>query len=242
MASIDKKEQCQICKKQFNSSELTLAAIVRPTVVDVIKKKYPNWNSNGKICKQDLDSFRRQYIKGVLETEKGELSKLDNDVIKSLTQHEIISKRPDKDKTHYSFGERLSDKIASFGGSWTFIIIFLIVLATWIAINSYVLLAKPFDPFPYILMNLILSCIAALQAPVIMMSQNRQEKKDRMRAEHDYKVNLKAELEIRHLHEKMDHLLHSQWTRLLEIQELQVELMESAKRERRNDKNEINRK
>jgi uncharacterized membrane protein len=235
MTGVEGKGQCQICKKPFNNSDLIFAAVVRPTVVEVIKKKYPTWDSEGKICKIDLDNFRRQYIQGVLETEKGELSKLDHDVIRSLTQHEIISKRPDKDKTHYNFGERLSDKIASFGGSWTFIIIFLLVLAAWITVNSYVLLAKPFDPFPFILMNLILSCIAALQAPVIMMSQNRQEKKDRIHAEHDYKVNLKAELEIRHLHEKMDHLLHSQWTRLLEIQEMQVELMDSAKRERKKE-------
>ena len=235
MVVIERKEQCQICKKLFNSSDLIFAAVVRPTVVEVIKNKYPNWDINGKICKADLDGFRRQYIQGVLETEKGELSKLDHDVIRSLTQHEIISKKPEKSE-HYTFGERLSDRIATFGGSWTFIIIFLIVLAIWITVNSYVLIARPFDPFPFILMNLILSCIAALQAPVIMMSQNRQEKKDRVRAEHDYKVNLKAELEIRHLHEKMDHLLHSQWTRLLEIQEMQVELMESAKKERKSEK------
>jgi uncharacterized membrane protein len=100
------------------------------------------------------------------------------------------------------------------------------VFIFWIALNSFALIWKPFDPFPFILLNLILSCLAAIQAPIIMMSQNRQESKDRLRSEHDYSINLKAELEIRHLHEKIDHLLMNQWQRLLEIQEIQMELME----------------
>jgi uncharacterized membrane protein len=92
--------------------------------------------------------------------------------------------------------------------------------------NSMSLITKPFDPYPYIFLNLILSCLAAIQAPIIMMSQNRQEERDRIQAEHDYRINLKAELEIRHLHEKVDHLLVNQWQRLLEIQEIQMELMD----------------
>jgi uncharacterized membrane protein len=100
------------------------------------------------------------------------------------------------------------------------------VLVVWIAVNSFILSAKAFDPYPYILMNLILSCLAALQAPIIMMSQNRSEARDRLRAENDYKVNLKAELEIRHLHEKVDHLLRRQYNRLFEIQQIQIELLE----------------
>jgi uncharacterized membrane protein len=107
----------------------------------------------------------------------------------------------------------------------TFIIIFVTVLLAWIAINTVVLLKKPFDPFPYILLNLILSCIAAIQAPVILMSQNRQEGKDRLKAEHDYRVNLKAEFEIRSLHEKIDHMLVHQWQRLMEIQQVQTDLL-----------------
>jgi uncharacterized membrane protein len=129
-----------------------------------------------------------------------------------------------------TFGERLADKIAEFGGSWRFIIIFFVILSLWIAINSLTLILKPFDPYPFILLNLILSCLASIQAPIIMMNQNRQEDKDRLRAEHDYRINLKAELEIRHLHEKIDHLLMNQWQRLLEIQEIQMELMEELAR------------
>jgi len=95
----------------------------------------------------------------------------------------------------------------------------------WIALNSVLLLRRPFDPYPFILLNLVLSCLAAIQAPVIMMSQNRQESKDRLRSQHDYRVNLKAELEIRQLHDKIDHLLSHQWERLVEIQQIQIDLL-----------------
>ncbi len=124
-----------------------------------------------------------------------------------------------------TFGEALADKIAEFGGSWKFIIIFMVILGVWIVLNSLLFFLKSFDPYPFILLNLLLSCLAALQAPVIMMSQNPQEAKDRLRSENDYRVNLKAELEIRHLHEKIDHLLSRQWERLVEIQQLQIDLM-----------------
>ncbi len=120
--------------------------------------------------------------------------------------------------------------MAEFGGSWRFIIYFAVVLVVWITFNSVELLSRPFDPFPYILLNLVLSCLAAIQAPVILMSQNRQEAKDRLRGEHDYRVNLKAELEIRLLHEKLDLLLTHQWQKLLEIQRIQMDLMEDMVR------------
>jgi len=123
-------------------------------------------------------------------------------------------------------GERMADRLADFGGSWIFISLFGIMLVVWMGINTWVLLEKPFDPYPYILLNLVLSCLAAIQAPVILMSQNRQEAKDRLRSEHDYEINMKAEIEIRKLHEKMDHLLMHQWQRLMDIQQLQVNQME----------------
>jgi uncharacterized membrane protein len=116
--------------------------------------------------------------------------------------------------------------MAEFGGSWSFLIVFAGVLTLWIVLNAIVLTVRPFDPYPFILLNLVLSCIAAVQAPVIMMSQKRQEAKDRLRSQNDYKVNLKAELEIRQLHEKLDHLLSHQWERMLEVQELQIELID----------------
>ncbi len=131
-----------------------------------------------------------------------------------------------------NFGQRIADKIALFGGSWSFILTFSFLLIAWIIFNAFVIKDHPIDPFPFILLNLILSCLAALQAPIIMMSQNRQSEKDRMRAELDYKVNLKAELEIRHLKSKLDLLASHQWKRLLEIQELQTELMEDLNRKK----------
>src|SRR5438067_8121985 len=124
----------------------------------------------------------------------------------------------------------MSDRIASFGGSWRFIILFGTVLLVWVVLNGVFLMNHGFDPYPFILLNLILSCLAAVQAPVIMMSQNRAEARDRLRAENDYKVNLKAELEIRHLHEKIDHLLRRQYNRLFEIQQIQIELLEEIGR------------
>ena len=132
----------------------------------------------------------------------------------------------------WSKGERLADRIAVFGGSWTFLICFGVFLVLWVAINSLVLLWRPVDPYPFILLNLVLSCLAAIQAPIILMSQNRKEAKDRLRSQHDDQVNLKAELEIRHLHEKVDHLLLHQWERLVQIQEIQLELLAELGRKR----------
>jgi uncharacterized membrane protein len=147
--------------------------------------------------------------------------------MKSLEEHEILSKNINIEfEQELTLGEHLADKIAKFGGSWGFIMVFTTFFLLWIAINSFMLTWKPFDPYPFILLNLFLSCLAAIQAPIIVMSQNRQEAKDRLRSEHDFSINLKAELEIRHLHEKMDHLLMNQWQRLLEIQEIQMDLME----------------
>ena len=132
-----------------------------------------------------------------------------------------------------SLGDRVADRVTAFGGSWTFIIVFSLILLIWIGVNSFILANQAFDPYPYILMNLVLSALAALQAPVIMMSQNRSEARDRLRGENDYKINLKAELEIRHLHEKIDHLLRKQYNRLFEIQQIQIELLEELGQKRR---------
>lgn len=128
-----------------------------------------------------------------------------------------------------TFGQKVADKVADFGGSWTFILSFLFFLVAWIIANVYFLMNKGFDPYPFILLNLILSCIAALQAPIIMMSQNRQEEKDRERAKKDFQVNLKAEQEIRILQKKLDHILEHQHNELLKIQNAQIKLLEDIK-------------
>ncbi len=196
-------------------------------VVEIIRKTHPDWSSDGFICISDLNRFREEYVNYVLTKGKGEVSVLEEQVIKSLKEHELLSSNINVEfDRKLTYGERLADRVAEHAGSWRFISIFMGMLLLWVGINAVVLVHRPFDPYPFILLNLILSCIAALQAPIIMMSQNRQEDKDRLRSEHDYRVNLKAELEIRQLHEKIDHLLFTQWQRLLELQEIQMELIE----------------
>jgi uncharacterized membrane protein len=225
---------CQICKKPKSPHNGMIAELIRPSLLEFTKKKLPDLDSKGFICLDDLGEFRKDYIKEVLEDEIGELSALDKEVIESLEQHEILSSDISKQfERKLTFGERLSDHIAEFGGSWKFLITFGAVLVIWIAINGVILVTHAFDPYPFILLNLILSCLAAVQAPIIMMSQNRAEARDRLRAENDYKVNLKAELEIRHLHEKIDHLLRRQYNRLFEIQQIQIELLEEISRQKK---------
>src|SRR5213592_4628039 len=224
---------CQVCKKSKSPNSGMIAELIRPSLLEFIKKKVPDLDVKALICFEDLGEFRKDYVKEVLEDEIGELSALDQEVIESLEQHEILSSDIIKQfERKLTFGERLSDHIASFGGSWRFISLFGAVLFGWIILNAIFLLNNGFDPYPFILLNLILSCLAAIQAPIIMMSQNRAEARDRLRAENDYKVNLKAELEIRHLHEKIDHLLRRQYNRLFEIQQIQIELLEEIGRKR----------
>lgn len=218
---------CPICKRQKKLSDVISAELISKPLVETIRNTHPDWSSSGYICTSDLNHLRANYVRSVLEKEKGELIALEEQIIRSLKEQELLSKNINLEyEEKLTLGERLADRLAEFAGSWVFISIFASVLLLWIAINSIVLLSRPFDPYPFILLNLVLSCIAAMQAPIIMMSQNRQEAKDRVRAEHDYQVNLKAELEIRYLHEKIDHLLSNQLMRLLEIQEIQMELME----------------
>ena len=163
------------------------------------------------------------------------LDELDADerrVLDAIAERRLISRdASDIDDEGASFGARLSDRVAAVGGSWGFITAFTTVLLGWMLLNSDVLArwGMAFDPYPFIFLNLVLSCLAAVQAPVIMMSQSRQEARDRAHAMHDYQVNLKAELEIRHLHQKVDHLLTHQWERLVEIQEIQMQLINETR-------------
>lgn len=217
---------CAICGKSFPARNLLSGEIVRKQIASEIAKVCPTWSSEMYICRPDLTEMRGNYVRSLLQSERGEVSSLEQEVVRSLKEHEILSSNTDAEvEGEWSFGERMADKIAMFGGSWTFLTCFAIFLVVWIAINSLVLLWHPLDPYPFIFLNLILSCLAAVQAPIIMMSQNRQAAKDRVSSRHDYQVNLKAELEIRHLHEKVDHLLSHQWERLVRIQELQLELL-----------------
>jgi uncharacterized membrane protein len=223
---IDNKSRfCQICKEK-RPALLRPAIMVRGPVAELIKHDVGNWREEGWICVEDLQKYRQRYVEELLRAERGELTELDLEVMDSLRKQEIFAHNPEQEfQADLAFGQRLADRIAYFGGSWTFISIFSAVFLVWMLINSAVLMHKPFDPYPYILLNLVLSCLAALQAPVIMMSQSRQEARDRMRGVHDSQVNLKAELESRQLHQKIDHMLSHQWERLVEIQEIQMDLI-----------------
>lgn len=205
---------------------LTAGTLVRPAIVEEIRKVHPAWDSDGWICQNDLDHFRHAYVQSLLEQDKGEVTSLERMVLESLREQDLISSNTDeKYLQERTPGQRVADQIAALGGSWGFIGYFGLFILIWIGLNALILNTGSFDPYPFILLNLLLSCLAAIQAPIIMMSQNRQEARDRMRSEHDYQINLKAELEIRHLHEKMDHLLRQQWERMMQIQEIQLELL-----------------
>lgn len=168
----------------------------------------------------------RKKIDVIIEKNNENIQKL-HDIVKQTMEEEtlIVDRLVHPPKEIISSGQRISDKVAQFGGSWKFIILFVIVLVAWIAYNTFALTKDQFDPYPFILMNLVLSCVAALQAPIIMMSQNRQEEKDRMRGENDYLINLKAELEIRSLHQKMDILLEEQIKGLYDSQKEQYKII-----------------
>jgi uncharacterized membrane protein len=217
--------RCVITQNDLPMAQLRSYASVRPSVSTLIAQSAPDWGEGKYICLTELARFRRLYVEGLLDQERGELSSLSREVVESLESGRIQEEMPDFE-TPGSFGERAADRVASFGGSWVFILTFLAVLMGWILLNAVGLMAQPFDPYPFILLNLVLSCVAALQAPVIMMSQRRQETKDRQRSQSDYQVNLKAELEIRMLHEKIDHQLAHQWDKLVEMQQIQIDLLE----------------
>ncbi len=224
--NMHEKINCPVCGLPHVASNMVSGLLVRPEIVALIKKDHPDWTPKEAICKSDLNHYRALLIEATLEEQHGELSELDRQVIEDIRNLEIASQNINENyQESTAFGDRISDKIASFGGSWTFIISFLVIIVIWIGVNVFLLLS-PFDAYPFILLNLLLSCVAALQAPVIMMSQNRQETKDRLRAEQDYRINLKAELEIRALHEKLDYILLQQWERILDIQQVQIEILD----------------
>lgn len=203
---------------------------IHPSLANRIRQDNPHLAANAHISRAQLAHYRSRYVTELLQGERGELTKLEHAVAASLANSDlIVSNTDDVFEGKRTIGERLSDGLARFGGSWKFLIWFGSVLAIWITYNAARGADGAFDPFPFILLNLILSCLAAVQAPVIMMSQRRQETKDRLRANNDYQINLKAELEIRHLHEKFDHLLNSQWQRLAKLQELQIEMLEEIR-------------
>lgn len=218
---------CGVCKLEKPRSVMVTCNVVRPSIAEELDRDAPDWRATGWICRSDLQDYRRRAVETMILRERGELSALDREVINSLSTHETVTENTEEifDEA-LTFGDRVADSFSAFAGSWTFILSFLGFMLLWVGLNAIPVLFSVFDPYPFILLNLLLSMIAAFQAPLIMMSQRRQEEKDRLRAQNDYQINLKAELEIRHLHEKIDHILVEQWERLSKIQEAQLELLE----------------
>ncbi len=210
---------------EFPVKERISGKSIQNPILGLIIEDHPDFTSDQFISISELNLYREKYISNYLLAEIGELSNLEKHVMGSLKEDtSLVSQVEDEVETR-TIGQKVADQVANFGGSWKFIILFGVFILLWILANIYILLNKGFDPYPFILLNLILSCLAALQAPVIMMSQNRQEEKDRERARKDYMINLKSELEIRMLHDKLDHLIQHQQHELIEIQKVQIEMM-----------------
>jgi len=203
-----------ITKKEIKKGEEINSQDIREGIFSLIKKDYPDFDKECSITLDELNRYRRIYMTSLISAEKGELDVIDRDVMDAIKNNSVLSENiEDELEGQLTIGQKLADKIASFGGSWTFIITFFSFILVWMGINIWLLTTKPFDPFPFILLNLILSCLAAIQ-------------KDRQRGEHDYKINLKAELEIKLLSEKIDHMIVHQNKKLLEIQEIQTDYLE----------------
>ena len=218
---------CAISGKQFPARSLQSLGSLRPSLMELILRDHPELPNDAMISAVELDRYRMRYVEDMLLAEHGELTALDRQVAKSIAEHDTIAENiKDVYDDRRSIGDLLADNLARFGGSWYFLIGFGLFLAAWMVTNAIVYAQWAPDPYPFIFLNLILSCLAAIQAPVILMSQRRAEMKDRLRAQSDYRVNLKAELEIRHLHEKLDYLVSKQWERLMEIQQLQLETLQ----------------
>ena len=221
-----------ISNNEFPISERISAKTIRHSILDLIQKENPQISHESFISLSELNFYREKSISEYLVKEIGVLSELEKTVLSSIKGNNTLTDKIDGEENQVlTFGQKIADKVASFGGSWTFIISFGVFITLWISVNVYWLFNKGFDPYPFILLNLILSCLAALQAPVIMMSQNRQEEKDRERSKKDYMINLKSELEIRTLHEKIDHFIMDQQQELLELQKTEIEMMNNIMRQ-----------
>jgi len=221
------KLSCSLCAAPVDGRSLRSPQKLENRIIDLIKQDRPEWEANRGICPNCLEQYRAKKFVGYLEAEYQKLSEIEHAVVTKITRRGRVSRVVHQDfDAGMTFGERVADKVAQFGGSWPFIGLFGAILVIWMLINTWLLARHPFDPYPFILLNLVLSTLAAIQAPVIMMSQNRQAHKDRMQAQQDYEINLMAEIEIRDLHDKMDSLRFKQWHELWHIQKRQIELLE----------------
>ena len=221
------KVNCSLCGAQVEGRTLASPQKLENRILDLIRSDRPDWEAKRGICGNCLEQYRAKKFISYIEAEYQKMSELEHAVVSKITRRDRVSRKVHAQiETEMTFGQRVADRVAQFGGSWPFIGLFGAILVGWMIMNTWVLATHPFDPYPFILLNLVLSTLAALQAPVIMMSQNRQAEKDRMHAQQDYEVNLMAEIEIRDLHDKLDSLRFKQWHELWHIQKRQIELLE----------------
>ncbi len=226
------KAICSVCGTPVDTRYLANPSKLEDGIVDLIRRDNPQWDGKRGVCAKCREAFRAKKFLGYLETEFQKINEMEKTLVAKIARRGKISKEVNEEyEEKMTFGERIADKVAQFGGSWTFIMIFGGILVFWMFINVVpVFFKKPFDVYPFILLNLLLSTLAALQAPVIMMSQNRQAAKDRLEAQQDYEVNMMAEMEIRDLHDKMDSLRLKQWHELWLMQQRQIEILEVLQR------------
>jgi uncharacterized membrane protein len=221
-----KLDSCKLCGQELERRVLVTSASLRPAQFEHIAARHPEWSHDAWICGPCLARERLDFQMSRMAAERGELSEVETEIAHKAFEHLTLAEDIEQQfQTQITLGQRLADRVATVGGSWPFVLGFFGVLLLWVGVNSIILRGTAFDPYPYILLNLVLSCLAAIQAPIIMMSQNRLSARDRLQANQDFRINLKAELEVSSLHEKVDHLLHSQWQHMVELQELQIDLL-----------------
>ena len=229
---MDDSKRCLVDQREYLISEGVLLSQLDATTSNLIKADYPGAKTTDFICNHHLLKYQLLRVDGLINSDLKQTQKINRRLTRALESddYDIIDVN-DSLKKSLTFGQRVSDGVARFGGSWGFIFIFIFVLVAWMIVNGLGLFGIHFDRFPFILLNLVLSCVAAIQAPIIMMSQNRAADRDRMDSENDYHVNLKSEHELRILHAKLDHLTQHQIPHSLEIQKIQIEILSQIRTE-----------
>ncbi|MBL3530626.1 DUF1003 domain-containing protein [Companilactobacillus zhachilii] len=230
--AIKKNQICAICGNRFTIME----GLFLRDLSDLLKQQVIKTNSFAKessfICLKDLQTLRLEHMQAIIDQDLKIDQEMNDKLKKEMAKDTyVITNINETMSGKRTTGEKLADAVAKFGGSWGFIITFTIILVIWMTINVVHLFGVNFDPYPFILLNLFLSCVAAVQAPIIMMSQNRQADRDRVDSENDYKTNMKSEMEIRILHEKLDQLNEVQWPHILDMQKMQIEVLSEIENE-----------
>nr|WP_321314739.1 DUF1003 domain-containing protein [uncultured Ligilactobacillus sp.] len=218
-----KTATCVICGKHYSVMEGFYLRNLGGDLVEQIKEHYKDIKPSSFICLSDLQHIRLNNLEKTINEDLESNRKINASLEKNLNSNHYVVKNTNN--MRLTKGQKIADALAKYAGSWGFIIAFCIFLFIWMSINTLHIFDLDFDPYPFILLNLFLSCLAALQAPVIMMSQNRQAERDRFDAENDYKTNQKTEMELRNLHKKVDQLNEVQWPHLLDIQKTEIEVL-----------------